>query len=197
MITFDFMISDIAQAALWQTVRGADAALGADEGVDVADRLGVRIVVEIGDRLHELQRRDRLDQVFADAALQQIAIEHDVVGVPDHDDLGAGVAALGQAVELGDDLLARQLLSMMMRFGVGFCGSASLPPRCRHVHADVRLGEPPVLRGAICMISAMAAFSQKAWIEMRGIGRAWTRPGPPRHRGRGRPAPTALGILIG
>ena len=73
--------------------RRADAALGADEGIDVADGLGVGIVVEVGDRLHELHRRQRLDQVFADAALQQIAIEHDVVDVPDDDDLGAGVAA--------------------------------------------------------------------------------------------------------
>ena len=128
--------------------RRADAALGADERIDVADRLGLGIVVEIGDRLHQLQRRDRLDQVFADAALQQIAIEHDVVDVPDDDHLGARIAVLRQAIELGEDVLARQaaldddevrrrvlLVVRHRRFDAA------------HVHADVRLGEAAVLGG--------------------------------------------------
>ena len=48
---------------------------------------------------------DRRDEILADAALQQLAIEEHVVDVADDDDLGAGVAALGQPVELAEQLL--------------------------------------------------------------------------------------------
>ena len=83
---------------------GADAALGADEGDDVADGIGVGIVVEVRQALDQLQRRDRSDQVLAHAALQQLTVEHDVVGAADHHHLGAGVAALREPVELGQHL---------------------------------------------------------------------------------------------
>ena len=147
MTTLAFRTSDSAQAVLWQMVDEPTPPLAPMKAIDVADRLGLRIVVEIGDRLHELQRRDRLDQVLADAALQQIAIEHDVVGVPDHDDLGAGIAALGQPIELGDNLLARQTAlddDQVRRRVLLVVRHRRLD--AAHVHADVRLGEPAVLR---------------------------------------------------
>jgi hypothetical protein len=71
-----------------------------------------------------------------------------------------------------------RLLSTMMRLGVGFCWkcatAASIPPMCTLtcVLASRRSS------AAICTISAMAAFSQKAWMEMRGIGRARVPTGP-------------------
>ena len=99
--------------------RGADAALGADEGDGAAERLGGAIDVEVGDRLDDAHQVDRRDEIFADAALGEAAVELDVVDVADDDDLGAGVADLGQAVELGVEPVARQLrLSTMIRFGV-------------------------------------------------------------------------------
>ena len=52
---------------------------------------------------------DGRHQVFADAALDEAAIELDVVDVTDDDDLGAGVADLRQPVEFGLEPVARQL----------------------------------------------------------------------------------------
>src|SRR4029453_10505281 len=125
----------------------AYAALGADEGDDAADGIGFGVVVEIGQAFDQLQGRHRRDQVFADAPLQQLPVEHDVVGAADHDNLGAGIAALGELVELRQHLGARQAglnddqvggrTFVIVRDGGG--GAA-------HVHADVRLGGPAVGR---------------------------------------------------
>ena len=85
---------------------GADAALGADHGDDAADRLGVGRGEQAADRAHHVDRADRRDQVVADAAPDQLAVEHDVVGPADHDDAGAGVAELGERIEAGQDAVA-------------------------------------------------------------------------------------------
>ena len=53
----------------------ADAALGADDGDDAADRLGVRRREQTADRAHDVEGVDRRDQVVADAAPHQFAIE--------------------------------------------------------------------------------------------------------------------------
>ena len=84
--------------------RGPGAALGADEGEDVPDGIGLGIVVEVGDALHELDGRHRSDNIFAHAALQDLAVEYHVVHAADHDHFGAGVAALRQPVEFGEHL---------------------------------------------------------------------------------------------
>ena len=86
----------------------SDAALGADKREDVADRIRLGIIVEIGDTLHELEWRYRRDQVLADTALQQLAIEHHVIDMADGHHLGACVAAPSQAVELGQHFTPRQ-----------------------------------------------------------------------------------------
>ena len=91
--------------------RRADAALAADEGDGAAERLRRAVDVEVGDGPDDAHQIDRRDQVLADAAVDQPAVELDVVDVADDDDLGAGVADLGQAVELGVEALARQLRS--------------------------------------------------------------------------------------
>ena len=49
---------------------------------------------------------DRRDQIFADAAPDQLAIEHDVVEVADHDDPRAGVADLGELIEAVEQFVA-------------------------------------------------------------------------------------------
>ncbi len=85
---------------------GADAALGADHGDDAADRLGIGRREQSAHRAHDLQGADRRDQIVADAAPDQLAIERDVVHAADDDDAGAGVAIIGELIETGEDLLA-------------------------------------------------------------------------------------------
>ena len=116
--------------------RGADAALGADEG----DRRGRP------DRCRDRCRGwrwlsmscigvERRDQIFADAALHQLAIEHDVVGVADDDHLGAGVAdsasrsssariCVARQAALDDDQVGRRVLADNAR------RPPSMPPMC-------------------------------------------------------------------
>jgi len=75
--------------------RGADAALGPHECQGAADEGGGGVGVEAGDGAHQLQRVQRRHEVFAHAPAHQLAIQADVVGLPDHHDLGARVADLG------------------------------------------------------------------------------------------------------
>ena len=104
--TLVFRARAIAQAVLWQTVLEPDAALGADEGDDLADRIGLRVGVDVRDALDDLHHLDRRDDIFAHAAAQQLAVEHDVVDMADDDHLGAGIAAFGKPVELAQHVAA-------------------------------------------------------------------------------------------
>jgi len=65
--------------------RGADAALGADNRDDAAHRFGVGRGEQAADRARDLERTDRRDQIVADAAPHQFAIERDVVHAADDD----------------------------------------------------------------------------------------------------------------
>jgi hypothetical protein len=65
--------------------RGADAAFRAHDRDDAPDRLGVRRREQAADRAHGLQRAHRRDQIIADAAPHQFAIERDVVHAADDD----------------------------------------------------------------------------------------------------------------
>ena len=98
---------------------GADAALGADDRDDAADRLGVRRREQSADRAHHVERADRRDQIVADAAPRELAIKQDVVEPADDDDARAGVAHLGKLIEAGRRSSPRLSDSMMMTFGVG------------------------------------------------------------------------------
>ena len=80
---------------------GADAALGADDGNDAADRFGLRRREQPANRAHDVERVDRRDDVVADAAAHQFAIERDVVDAADHDDAGSGVADGRELIEAG------------------------------------------------------------------------------------------------
>ena len=57
----------------------ADAAFGADDRDHAAHRLGVRRREQPADRAHHVERADRRDQIVADAAPRQLAIEQHVV----------------------------------------------------------------------------------------------------------------------
>ena len=89
--------------------RRADAALAADEGDGAAERLGRALDEELADGADDTDGVDRRDQIFADAAADEVAIELDVVDVADDDHLGADIANVGKAVELGIEAVARQL----------------------------------------------------------------------------------------
>ena len=185
----------------------ADAALGADEGDDVADGIGVGIVVEIGEALDQLQRRDRRDQILADAALQQLAVEHDVVGMADHDHLGARVAALGEPVELGqhlrarqagldDDQVRRRALVIVRDGGVAppmctlTCDLASRRSVGRRLHAPRRSRRPRRRPGSRCAGSA-APCVRPAPRSARHVGRR-----PARGRLLGSPAAAERACLL-
>jgi hypothetical protein len=86
--------------------RGADAALGADHGDDAANRLCVGRGKQSADRAHHVDGADRGYHVVTDAAPHQLPIERDVVGPPDDDDAGAGVAELGERIQASEDAVA-------------------------------------------------------------------------------------------
>ena len=127
--------------------RGADAALGADHSDDAAERLGIGRREQAADRAHDVERGDRRDQIFADAAAHQLAIEQHVVDAADDDDAGAGVADLGQLIEAGEHVLGRRVLGFEQidvrrrrgAIGLGGRGHAA------HLDLQMRLAQPPVL----------------------------------------------------
>ncbi len=86
--------------------RSADAAFGADHGQDLADRLGVRGVEQDADRPDHVDGGERGDQIFTDAAADQVAIEQHVIVPSDDDDARAGIADVGEFVEARQDALA-------------------------------------------------------------------------------------------
>ncbi len=77
----------------------ADAALGADHGDDAADRLGFRRREQPADRADDVDGADRRDQIIADAAPRQVAVQRHVVDAADNDHARAGVANFGELIE--------------------------------------------------------------------------------------------------
>ncbi len=86
--------------------RRARTALDAHEGHLPAGEGRGRVAVEGGDGADQLQRLQRRGQVFRNAPPHQIAIEGDVVGRPNDDHLGAGIADLRQLIEQADQHFA-------------------------------------------------------------------------------------------
>ena len=135
---------------LWAIGRGADAALGADDGDDAADRLGVGRREQAADRAHDVDRADRRDQIVADAAPHQLAVEHDVVDAADHDDARAGVADLGQLVEAAEHLVAAAVGLddddvRRRRAAIGFDRGGD----AAHLDLEMRLGHAAILAGRL------------------------------------------------
>ena len=98
---------------------GADATLGADEGNDAAKRRGLRILVQIGDRLDHLHLVQRRHEIFADALPDEFAVEDHIIQVADDDDLGVGLADLGQFAKLSQDHIARAMRLDQQHVGRG------------------------------------------------------------------------------
>jgi hypothetical protein len=92
-----------AQAMFVGDDRGADAALGADHREDSADRFGIRRAEQRADGAHDIDGAHRHDHVVADAAADQLAVEHHVVVAADDDDPGPGIADVRELVEAGEN----------------------------------------------------------------------------------------------
>ena len=121
-----------------------DAALGADDGDDAADGLGLGRREQVADRTHDVDRGNRGDDVVADAAAHQLAIERDVVDAADHDHAGAGVADGGELIEAGQDVVSAFGLQndhvRRRRRTIGFDGGS----HAAHLDLEMSLAEPTV-----------------------------------------------------
>ena len=128
----------------------ADATLGADHRDDAADRLGVGRRIQPADRAHDLQHVDRRNQIIADAAPHQLAVERDVIHTADDDDTRAGVAIIGELIETGEDVVAAVLRFQnddvrRRRALIGF----DRRRQTAHLDAQMRLGQAPVIAGCL------------------------------------------------
>ena len=140
----------IAQAMLCATVDAPTPPLAPTTAISAADRLGVRGREQAADRADDVERADRRDQVVADAAPRQLAIEQHVVLAADDDHAGAGVADLGERIETGEDVVAAALGLdhddvRRRRAAIGFDrrGNAA------HLDLQMRLAQPPILAGGL------------------------------------------------
>ena len=81
-----------------------DAAARPDAGDELADLLAERRAALglVGDGLRQQLRRHRLEEVFGDAGLDQVAIERDIVAVADRDDRDRRLADIGKIVHPRD-----------------------------------------------------------------------------------------------
>ena len=93
---------------------------------------------------------DRRDQIIADAAPHQLAIERDVVHAPDDDDPRAGIADLGELIEAVEDIVAAAFRFehddvRRRRALIGFDGRG----QAAHLDAQMRLGQAPIFAGRL------------------------------------------------
>ena len=137
----------MAKAVLWQTVLEPEPPFAPTKAMVWPIGPRSRVAVEARQGLDDLEHADGGDQILADAAAQELAIEHDVVEMADDHDFGGGVAKPGQAIEFrehggaveqgfDDDEIGRG--------GVAIEGAS--PVDAPHLHAHARPGKPPVLR---------------------------------------------------
>src|ERR1700724_364418 len=80
-----------------------DPALGTGYGEDLADGLCSRARVKMRDGANEIEDIERRDEIFADAARDKLAVKNDVVGAPDDNYLGAGIAEFGKGFDVRDE----------------------------------------------------------------------------------------------
>ena len=81
----------------------ADAALGADDGDDQADRNILRRREQVADRAYDIERLDRPDDVVVDAAAYQFAIGRNIVPSP-ITTTRSGIADGREFIEAGKDV---------------------------------------------------------------------------------------------
>ena len=150
------------KAILWAMRGGADAALGADDGDDAADRLGVGRREQAAHRTHDLQCADRRDQIIAHAAPHQLAIERDVVHAADDDDPRRRVAYRRKLIEAAEDILAAVFGFenddvRRRRILIGLDGG----DQAAHLDAQMRLGHAPILAGRLDGGGSLDGFAER------------------------------------
>ena len=151
----------------------ARAALGADKGDDLPDRAGLRIGIDVGDAVDDLQHLDRRHDIFAHPPAQQLAVQQHVVDMADGHDLGARIADLGETVEIAEHLLAVEQRfddDQIGRRGVAVEGDRRL--HAAHLHRDMRLGEPPVLASPLDHRGGVLVFAKRLDVDARDRPRA-------------------------
>ena len=147
--------------------RRADAAFRSDKGEGAPKFVGA-VLIETRNGADDQHRIDRRHEVFADPACEQVAVNGDVVGVADDDHFGAGLADVGELIELGIELGDGRELSMTTRFGGAARRyssiAAAMPPGDTVAWArDMRRSAT-----ALSMVSIMPGVSQKACSVMCG-----------------------------
>ncbi len=134
----------------------ADAATRADAGDELAELLADRCGCTIGrlsrERLRQLLRHDRLDDVFGDSGLFQVAIEADIIVIADRDDGDGGLAHFGESLHLRnrkidiadvDNQECRRPLSLEILNGLGDAAAENAEMHYRELRGAVvngRLG---------------------------------------------------------
>lgn len=106
-----------------------------------------------------------MHQIVGDTAADQLAIEQDVIGRSQHDDIGARVADLGQAVELLQDMLriAICLQNNELRRGVlGVIRDGRLKP----AELDVQVGARQLSVAQTLKQSGLGLFRQQPCIDV-------------------------------
>ena len=130
--------------------RCADAAFGADDRDDAADRLGIRRSKQPADRAHDVDRADRRHQIFAHAAPRQLAVEPDVIDAAENEHARAGVADFGQLIEPVQDVVGAgigfdQDDIRRRRAAIGFRRSGN----AAHLDLHMRFPQPAVFSGGL------------------------------------------------
>ena len=118
-------------------------------------------------------------EIFADAALQEFAIEQHVVMTADDDDLGAGITALRQMIEFADELAAAQRAvddDQVRRRAVDIVRDRGR--NAAHVHADVGLRQPAVFGGVLQHLGGALVVAESLDRDAR-YGRAFSEPADP------------------
>jgi hypothetical protein len=136
----------MAKAVLWQTVLEPEPPLAPTKAMTRPIGGRLRVAIDGRDGLHDLRRLDGGQDIFADAAAQELAIEQHVVDLANGDDLAAGIADLCEPVEV-----AKHVIPVEQGFdddqvrsgGVLVEGDGRL--HASHLHRDMGSCEPPVL----------------------------------------------------
>ena len=142
--------------------RGADAAFGADDRDDATDGLGVRGREQTTHGAHDLKRADRRNQIIADAASHQLAIERYIIHPPDDDDARGGVTHRRQLIEPAEDVFVAALRLedndiRRRRVLIGL----DRGDQAAHLNAQVRSGHPAIFAGRLDRGRGLNGFAER------------------------------------
>ena len=136
MTTFEASASESVQATLWQIVDEPTPPLAPVKANTWPTGSAARIVVEPGQAFHQIECGDRCHEILGHTALQQLAIQENVVDHSDDDDLGPLIAGLRQLVELAEQLGLRK--TRFHHDEIGASGSPHSAPRQHWRHPSER-----------------------------------------------------------